>query len=30
MPMYNLIECSDNYSKTYLEIYGSTKEMNQY
>ena len=28
MPMYNLIEYSDNYPKT-SEIYGSTTKMNQ-
>ena len=28
MPMYNLIEYSDNYAKT-LEVYGSITEMKQ-
>ena len=28
MPMYNLIEYSDNYAK-HLEVYGNISEMNQ-
>ena len=28
MPMYNLIECSDNYAK-HQDIYGNILDMNQ-
>ena len=29
MPMYNLIEYSDSYSKKHLEVCGNITEMNQ-
>ena len=29
MPMYNLIEYSDNYSKKHQEVYGNSIERNQ-